>query len=158
MSGGQGTAPGEGRTFVAADIVGDWRLLEWVSEGGDDVELPMGEHPEGILVYSPTGTMCSTFGRSGRPRIDSDDMRGGPDDQRLAAMASFIAYSGGFRVEGGDVLHEVEVSLFPNWVGTTQRRHIWLDPSGDRLVLTSDPFVVAGRLGVQRLTWERIRR
>jgi hypothetical protein len=142
----------------ASDIVGDWRLLEWVSEGADDVELPMGERPEGILVYSPTGTMCSTFGRSGRPPIDGDDMQGGPAEQRLEAMGSFIAYSGSFRVDGGDVLHEVEVSLFPNWVGSTQRRHVALEAGGDRLVLTSDPFVVRGRLGVQKLTWERIRR
>ena len=73
-------------------------------------------------------------------------------------MAAFIAYSGRFRVDGGDVIHQVEMSLFPNWVGTTQRRHVALEADGDRLVLTSDPFVVRGRLGVQRLTWERIRR
>ena len=54
----------------------------------------MGEQPEGVLVYTADGTMISTFGRPGRPRIDSDDMRGGPEDQRLEAMATFIAYSG----------------------------------------------------------------
>lgn len=141
---------------ATADLVGTWRLLTWISEGEDGVVHPMGEIPEGVLVYTADGTMITTFGRTGRPPIDGGDMLAGPVDQRLDAMTTFIAYSGTFRVEGGDVVHDVTVSLFPNWVGTTQRRHVALSADGRELTLSSDPFLLRGRLSTQRLTWERV--
>jgi hypothetical protein len=47
------------------------------------------------------------------------------------------------------------MSLFPDWVDTVQRRHVELSADGDVLTLTSDPLLVRGRIGIQRLTWER---
>lgn len=142
--------------LVAADLVGTWRLLSWVSEGDDGVIYPMGEAPEGILVYTPDGTMITTIGAPGRSPIEGGDMQAGPVDDRLAAMSSFVAYSGPFHVEGDDVVHDVSMSLFPNWVGSAQRRHVRLDAGGRFLELSSDPFVLRGRLSTQRLTWERV--
>jgi hypothetical protein len=145
------------RALAAADIVGTWRLISWTSEGDDGTQLPMGEHPEGVVVYTSDGTMITTIGKADRPRIDGTDMHGGPVEQRLEAQSTFIAYSGAFRIEGGDVLHEVTMSLYPNWVGTTQRRHVSLRADGDELALAADPFVVRGRLGTHGLTWRRVR-
>jgi hypothetical protein len=141
--------------LAAEDLVGTWRLLEWASDGEDGIVYPMGEAPEGVLVYTTDGTMITTIGRTGRPPLDGGDMVDGPVDQRLDAMATFIAYSGTFRAEDGDVVHDVTMSLFPNWIGTTQRRHVALNADGRRLVLSADPFVLRGRLSTQRLTWER---
>lgn len=145
-------------SLAAADLVGTWRLLAWTSEGEDGIVHPMGEVPEGVLVYTADGTMITTIGRSDRPVIDGGDMLAGPVDQRLDAMTTFIAYSGSFRVDGGDVVHDVTMSLFPNWVGTTQRRHVTLSGGGRGLTLSSDPFLLRGRLSTQRLTWERVGR
>ena len=142
--------------LTAAHLVGTWRLLTWVSEGEDGDLHPMGETPEGILVYTPGGTMITTIGAPGRPAIEGGDMQAGPVDARLAAMSSFVAYSGSFHVEGDDVVHDVTMSLFPNWVGSAQRRHVRLSADGRSLELSSDPFVLRGRLGTQRLTWERV--
>lgn len=142
--------------LAAADLVGTWRLRTWTSEGDDGALHPMGEAPEGIVVYGADGTMITTIGRAGRAPIDGGDLLGGPVEQRLEAMTTFIAYAGTFRVEGRDVLHVVEMSLFPNWIGTTQRRHVALDPDGRTLELTADPFVLRGRLSTQRLTWDRV--
>lgn len=119
---------------------------------------PMGEAPEGVLVYTKDGTMITTIGLPGRLPIDGGDPLAGPVEQRLEAMTTFIAYAGTFHVAGGDVVHEVTMSLFPNWVGTTQRRHVSLSPDGRTLVLSADPFVLRGRLSTQRLTWERMDR
>jgi len=141
----------------AADLVGTWRLVTWTSDGADGTQLPMGEHPEGVVVYTPDGTMITTIGRTDRPRIDGTDMQGGPVEQRLEAQATFIAYSGSFRVEDGDVIHEVTMSLYPNWVGTSQRRHVALSEDGDRLTLSAEPFAVRGRVGTHVLTWRRVR-
>jgi hypothetical protein len=70
-------------------------------------------------------------------------------------VASFVAYSGTFLVEGQDVIHAVEMSLEPRWVGTKQRRHVELAEDGRGLVLSTDPLLVNGRFGRHRLTWER---
>jgi hypothetical protein len=102
------------------------------------------------------GTMITTIGRAGRPPIDGGDLLAGPVEQRLEAMTTFIAYAGTFHVEGGDVVHDVTMSLFPNWIGTTQRRHVALTDDGHTLELRSDPFVLRGRRSAQRLTWERV--
>ncbi len=143
-------------TIAATDLVGTWHLRTWVAEGNDGtIVRPMGERPEGVLVYAPDGTMITTIGEAGRTPIDGGDMLAGPVAQRLAAMTSFIAYAGTFRVDGGDVLHDVTMSLFPNWVGTQQRRHAELSPDGRELTLSADPFVVGGERRTQRLTWER---
>jgi hypothetical protein len=61
-------------------------------------------------------------------------------------------------VDGGDVVHDVAMSLYPNWVGSSKRRHVTLSADGNDLTLSADPFVVRGRLGTQVLTWKRVRR
>lgn len=146
-----------GRALRVEDLVGTWRLRTWESVGDDgSVEHPMGEAPEGVLVYTADGTMITTIGRAGRTPIAGGDMVSGPVDERLAAMGSFVAYSGAFTVDGEDVVHTVAMSLFPNWVGTSQRRHVALSPDASILTLSGDPFLVGGRRGAQRLAWERV--
>ena len=151
----EGAAPG---AASAADLVGTWRLLTWASVGDDGVTQPMGERPHGVVVYTGDGTMITTIGRADRPPIDGADIQSGPADQRVDAMATFIAYSGSFHVDGGDVVHEVTMSLYPNWVGTSQRRHVTLSTDGNELTLSADPVLMRGRLGANVLTWRRVRR
>lgn len=145
-----------GPRLASADLVGTWRLRSWTSTGDDGAAHPMGDPPEGVLVYTVDGTMITTIGRAGRSPIDGGDMLAGPDGQRLEAFTSFIAYSGTFTVEGADVVHDVTMSLFPNWVGTRQVRHVAFEDDGRLLELSTDPFVLRGRLSVQRLLWERV--
>ncbi len=116
----------------------------------------MGADVEGLLVYSVDGTMITTIGRHGRPRLSTEDLIGGPADERLAAAGSFIAYGGRYEYDGADVVHSVEMSLFPNWVGTRQVRHVTLSDDGETLMLSMDPLVVDGRLSSNRLTWARV--
>jgi Lipocalin-like domain len=44
---------------------------------------------------------------------------------------------------GDTVLHHVELSLFPNWVGVTQERLVKI--SGDQLTLSTRPLLLQGR-------------
>ena len=139
-------------------LTGDWRLRRWVSEGDDgSVTLPFGDAPEGILVYSADGTMITTIAPAGRPPLTSaDPLRGGPDGERQRTAETFIAYSGRFEYDGRDVTHFVEMSLYPNWVGTAQLRHVHLSDDGSTLELSTDPFTLARRRSIQRLTWVRV--
>ena len=142
----------------AHPIVGSWRLRSWVSISDDGSEaLPMGEAPEGLVVYSADGTMIGIMGPGDRPRFATDDVTGGTIGERARAFATFIAYGGSYEVDGETITHRVETSLFPNWIGTTQRRRWELDESGRGLTLTSPPVTLGGATRIQRLTWERAR-
>jgi hypothetical protein len=138
-------------------LVGSWRLRAWEAIGDDgSITRPFGDDPEGWLAYTPEGLMITTIGRRGRPALSSPDPISGSPEERLAAAESFIAYSSRYTFDGRDVIHAVEMSLFPNWVGTRQVRHVELAPDGTTLTLTADPFVLRGRRSTQRLTWDRI--
>jgi hypothetical protein len=64
------------------------------------------------------------------------------------------AYGGRYSFHGDRVIHHVELSLFPNWVGTDQQR--WVELAGDRLTLSASPLLLAGTQQVPRLVWERV--
>ena len=137
-------------------LIGSWRLETWVSLVDDGTEArPMGARPEGLLVYAPDGAMVTAFGQAERDRFATDDLTGGTLDERSAAFQSFIAYGGRYELDGSTVIHTVEVSLFPNWIGTTQRRHWEVDAAGERLILVSPPITVGGQTRTQRLSWRR---
>jgi ribosomal protein S18 acetylase RimI-like enzyme len=152
-----GTAPDTASDPIAERLLpGVWRLERWESVAEDgSLTLPMGVRVEGILVYTPGGSMVTAIAPEERPLLSSaDPLRGGPPDERLGAAETFIAYAGGYRIRDHDVIHEVTLSLYPNWVGTRQVRHIGsLDER--TLVLSTDPFTLDGRRAVQRLTWVR---
>jgi len=144
-------------TTVEHRLVGSWRLRRWIAIADDGSESsPMGDAPHGLLVYSGDGTMIALMAQADRSRIASDDMTGGTEAERAEAFGSFIAYGGPFETDGNVVIHHVEMSQFPNWVGTVQRRRWELDPSDRLLTLTSPPVTVRGTTRIQRLTWERL--
>lgn len=144
-------------TAAGSDLEGSWRLERWEAAAEDgSVVLPFGERPEGILVYGADGTVITTIAPAGRPRLSSaDPLHGGPDGERLRAAETFVAYAGTWTVAGDDVVHTVAMSLYPNWVGTRQVRHVRFLDDGARLELSTDPFLLDGRRAVQRLVWRR---
>jgi Lipocalin-like domain len=138
-------------------LVGGWRLRTWVSISDDGSEVhPMGEAPDGLLAYTAGGTMVAIMGPVDRTRFSTDDVTGGTPDEQAGAFATFIAYGGSFDVDGDTVNHHVETSLFPNWIGTMQRRRWELDETGRHLTLTSPPLLLGGAKRIQRLRWERV--
>ena len=139
-------------------LVGSWQLERWVSVGDDGSEAePLGASPEGLLTYAPDGTMITVIGRpiAERPRFASGDLTGGTTDERAGACSTFIAYGGRWSTDGEVVVHDVAMSLFPNWVGSTQRRRFELSAAETRLTLAAPPIEVGGVTRVQRLTWAR---
>jgi hypothetical protein len=95
----------------------------------------------------------------GRPAAPTRTLSAAPVDIRAAAAAGYLSYAGSYTTEGDDVLHHIELSLMPNWVDRTERRHIeWLPTeTGRDLVLSTPPTRTdGGRTAVNRLRWERI--
>lgn len=139
-------------------LVGSWELRSWEAVGDDgSVSHPMGEHPQGLLAYTAEGLMITTIAPRDRPALGSPDpLTGGDPEERLGAAETFIAYSSRYTYDGHDVTHAVEMSLFPNWVGTRQVRHVEISADRNTLTLTADPFVLRGRRSTHRLVWVRL--
>jgi lipocalin-like protein len=138
-------------------LIGGWRLRRWVAidAAGNEV-FPMGSTATGYLAYTADGTMVAMMGSGDRPPFASDDVTGGSDIERAGAFASFIAYAGRYEVTADTVIHHVEASLFPNWIGTRQHREWQLDPDGRELTLTARGIRQGGETRTHRLSWERV--
>jgi hypothetical protein len=57
-------------------------------------------------------------------------------------VAGVVAYAGRYSLHGDRVVHHVELSLFPNWVGTDQMRSV--EGTGDRADPQRQPTALAG--------------
>jgi len=114
----------------------------------------MGRQPIGRLTYTSDGYMSVLItGRDRRRIIPGDPVMGIPDATITAARRS-IAYAGRYEREGDVLVHHVELSSFPDWIGTDQQRLIsWQD---DQLVLYTHPAPVGGKEQAAFLTWQRL--
>jgi len=66
----------------------------------------------------------------------------------------YVSYCGRYELHGETVLHHVELSLFPNWVGVTEERLVKI--TGDRLALSTRRLLVQGTQQTAHLLWERV--
>jgi hypothetical protein len=136
-------------------LVGTWRLVSWENRGVDgQVTHPMGANPLGYLVYTPDRHFSVMISRASRPGFHVGDLLGGTIEDKVRAVESFVAYAGRYTVHDDRVVHHVELSLFPNWIGSKQERAAEL--SGDRLTLSAGPLLLAGKQQVARLAWHRV--
>lgn len=136
-------------------LVGAWRLMSWENRAEDgQISHPMGSNPVGYLIYTPDSAFSVMISRQGRRSFDVGDLLGGTVAEKVHAVESFVAYGGRYTLEGDRVTHHVELSLFPNWVGTDQQRMVEL--TGDQLVLSAGPLLLAGKEQTARLVWARL--
>jgi hypothetical protein len=149
------STPGSPPGASTSALVGAWRLIAWEAHAPDGTVAQPWPDALGSLIYSADGHMSGHIMRRDRPPFAGVEALRGTDQESAAAMRSYIAYAGTYRREGDTVIHRVELSLFPNWVGSEQRRDIaW---EGDRLVLSTPPMPFGGAPTVHRLVWERTR-
>ena len=141
-------------------LIGTWRLVKWTFTVNESRPThPWGGDPVGLLTYTDDGRMNASLMSIGRPPAPTRTLSAAPADIRAAAAAGYLAYAGAYTIQDDDVLHHIEVSLMPNWVGRTERRHIeWLpNGSGEDLILSTPPTRTdGGRTAVNRLRWARI--
>ena len=136
-------------------LVGAWRLLSWENRAPDgQLTYPMGTDALGYLLYTADGRFSVTISRRGRAGFAAGDLLSGTTEEQARAVEGFVAYAGRYSFHGDRVIHHVELSLFPNWVGTDQER--WVELSEDRLTLSASPLLLAGRQQIPRLVWERV--
>jgi hypothetical protein len=135
-------------------LIGTWRLVSYELESADGaISYPYGQDPSGYLIYAADGYMSVAFMTSGRvPYASGDRLRSTPEE-RAAAADSYVSYCGRYELRDDRVIHHIEVSLFPNWVGVAQTRYITL--AGNRLTLRTPPLLMGGSTQTGHVTWER---
>jgi hypothetical protein len=137
-------------------LVGTWKLVSSTRQvGGVAQPWLFGTNSTGTLVYTADGHMCGNLMNLDRPNFPSGDMRGGSAGEKAAAFDTFLAYCGRYEVNeaGRFVVHKIDSSLFPNWTGGSQKRHIELN--GNRLALRTEPILADGKEVVAVVAWER---
>jgi hypothetical protein len=142
-------------------LLGTWHLRRWEIAYGDGraATLPYGADAVGLIVYSSDGWMSACIARAARPRLSGESVRKLPTAETLAAFESYFSYAGRYtlRVHDGrpQVVHQVRMSLNPNFVGTEQVRDMHFDADGRLTLSASDTVPGSDVARHHRLTWER---
>jgi hypothetical protein len=142
---------------LASEFVGTWRLVSYsaVTSSGETF-YPMGRSAQGRIIYEAGGRMAVQLGDPDRvPFAAADPGVAGAAEMR-AAFDGYLAYFGAYTVDScrGIIVHHLEMSLNPNWIGGDQVRYF--DLQEDRLTLKTPPMVQGGVERVATLVWGRL--
>jgi Lipocalin-like domain len=137
-------------------VVGTWRLKSFVREivGTGERYNQLGEHPQGFLGYSSDGRMYAILVAGDRIKPQEE---AATDEERVKLHKLMIAYAGTYTIDGGKVLHRVDISWNGARTGTDQVRFYKLE--GDTLTIRTAPnkSPVDGREGVGVVVWEKVK-
>lgn len=141
------------------NLIGSWKLINWsVEMQGGRVVKPFRGRATGILTYTDEGRMVASLMKTGREPIGTRSFAEAKALERASAAAGYLSYAGTYEIIGDEVYHHVDLSLFPDWVGGTQIRHIeWIANDDGTIDLElSTAHAPEERSAVNRLRWHRI--
>jgi hypothetical protein len=137
-------------------LVGTWKLVSVSSSTstGERNETPYGASPAGFLTYTSDGRVTAMISYDGRKPLSNSDRSLAPVEEQAQAFKTFLAYAGRYTLSGDKVVHHVEISSFQNYVNTDLVRNIKFQ--GDRIILTTPPASVNGKIQTVELIWQRL--
>ena len=141
-------------------FTGTWRLLACEGQWSDGrVSYPYGHEPGGMLVYDGRGSFSGQIMARERPEFVTGNLLKGSADEVRAAFEGYVAYYGNYTVDAAEglMIHQVEGSFFPNWIGERQIRRFEFTggPDGERLQLSTLPIKGARAYLTVVLLWEK---
>ncbi|MEM9773750.1 MAG: lipocalin-like domain-containing protein [Chloroflexota bacterium] len=144
------------------DLIGTWFLQEWdCTLDGHYHNHPFGRDAQGVISYSPSGRMSAILMKPNRPHLSVASLLQASDEEKIMVVHGYVSYAGEWRVENDQVIHAVDHSLLPNWIGTDLIRNIrWTAAHGapdepKQLILSTEPQKTrSGKLVVNRLRWK----
>ncbi|WP_051237551.1 lipocalin-like domain-containing protein [Ottowia thiooxydans] len=136
-------------------LLGTWFLREAYALGPEDQRLfeVYGQRPSGIIHYGADGRMMALITHDGRQRMSGLDRQDGSEQESAAAYKASIGYAGSYNLEGNWITHHIDVSTYPNWIGTRLRRQVFL--KDDTVELLTAPQPQNGVETVIKLVWQR---
>ena len=141
------------KNMKSQQFVGSWELQEWTIESRDGKkEFPFGTDAIGQINYDNNGSMSVLIMKNNRPQFLSEDPLQSQSDEVMVAFEGFIAYSGNYEVDlnSKQVVHQIKISSFPNWVGQNQIRKFEFNEN--KLTLSTD-FIGPNK---HKLVWEKL--
>ena len=144
---------------IAQKFIGTWKLVSAEAQrpNGEVVPYRYRAGSIGYIMYDATGRMAVQLMQANRGRFASNDQDKGSPEEIKAAFDGYGAYFGSYEIHEaeGFVIHHVEGSIFPNNVGTDQKR--FFEFSGDKLILKPPPRQIDGEQVSPRITWQRVK-
>jgi Lipocalin-like domain len=136
-------------------LIGTWRLISWENRDADGhISYPLGKDAVGYIIYNEDGYVFVAIMRPERAKFAAGDLLSSTTEERAHAASTYVSYCGRYEFRGETVIHHVELSLFPNWVGVEQERLV--EVRGDRLTLSTRPMLFGGAQRTAHLIWERV--
>jgi lipocalin-like protein len=138
-------------------LSGTWKLVAASSatSTGDRDETPYGPGPTGFLTYTGEGRMCTVISYGGRKALSFGREGVAQIEEQADAFKTCLAYAGRYTLDGDTLTHHVEVSSIQNYVGRDLVRNIKFE--GDKIILTTPPTSVNGKIQTVVLAWQRLR-
>ena len=136
-------------------LIGTWRLVSWENRSLDGrVTYPLGEDAVGYISYTQDGYVFVAMMRHDRAEFTAGDLLRASAEEKAHAAETYVTYCGRYEFRGDAVVHHVELSLFPNWVGVDQERLV--EVTGNRLTVSTRPMLLDGIQRSGHLIWERV--
>ncbi|HDT4624422.1 TPA: lipocalin-like domain-containing protein [Klebsiella oxytoca] len=136
---------------------GTWRLVSAEFKLSDGSKrFPLGKDVVGRLNYDAAGNMSAQLYRADRQNFIHDDQTAAGANEIKDAFISSVCYFGRYTldVENKTIIHFVEGSLFPNWIGGKQLRYFHFED--EKLFLSTSPFLMNGVMQTGLLVWEKV--
>src|SRR6516165_3853553 len=111
-------------------VNGTWRLVSFEDrkdekDPNSEWIYPYGKNPKGYIVYDETGHVTVQIMRTPPPaKFASGDDKKPTLEEAKAAYEGYVAYFGTYTIDEAShsVIHHVEGSLGPSYIGTDQKR------------------------------------
>ncbi|WP_346986052.1 lipocalin-like domain-containing protein [Chryseobacterium sp. POE27] len=146
-------------TTLFEKLVGTWTLVELIEVpvNGGEITRPMGKNPKGLIIYNPDGYMSAQIMNLNRSNFRQEHWINATAEEYTQEASTYLAYSGPFETDDEKqmVSHTMDVSLFPNWTGQTQKRIVtFID--GFLHLESEKPFISNSRLVTHQLIWKKV--
>ncbi|MHA1941416.1 MAG: lipocalin-like domain-containing protein [Candidatus Hodarchaeales archaeon] len=139
---------------MSEQFIGVWKLVSVEYHRDDQIFYPKDTF-RGYIIYTPNGYMSVHIMATERQSFKSDDWLNGTSEEYTAAGKTYTGYCGRYEVRENTVIHHVELSHFPNWVGIDFVRYF--DFRGDTLVLKTPPMLIEGYTQIGQLVWQKVK-
>ena len=107
-------------------LVNDYELLQWSAERKDgSIFYPYGPNAMGSIKYMENGRMSLHLMQTGRIPLESNVVSMPTVDDAIEVFQNYMGYSGDYSIDstGTAVIHHIDISSYPNWIGLHQKRY-----------------------------------
>lgn len=144
---------------IREKFIGTWNLAHWdvQTTDGQHYTYPYGKEAKGSIIYTEAGRMTAMLMQLNRPKFEIPHSWKGTAVEIKQAFQGYTAYAGNFKIVGNTVVHQVDMSLFPNWIGIDLVRNYEFRHNDKQLVLSTEPSLTKKGIEIKQvLLWERL--